>query len=97
MKIHDLKTTSEMFHEVEIGNKTCEIRLNDRDFQKGDLLLLRELISGGGGYTGKTKEVRITHVLSGWGLKENYVALSFEPVPESVSQKDDVKVEDLPF
>ncbi len=76
MKTHDLKITSEMFDEIKNGNKTCEIRLNDRDFQKDDLIILRELVSGSHGYTGNEKRFKITHVLSGWGLKENYVALS---------------------
>ena len=38
MKTHILKTRSEFFIEVESGDKRAEIRYNDRDFQKGDII-----------------------------------------------------------
>jgi len=41
-KIHVLKEWPEYFAEVVQGRKHYEIRLNDRGFEVGDLLLLRE-------------------------------------------------------
>lgn len=42
MRIHELKTVHPFFEEVASGAKTFEIRVNDRDFQAGDTLLLRQ-------------------------------------------------------
>lgn len=42
MKIHELKTENPYFTDVWKGYKQFEIRLNDRDFHKNDLLLLKE-------------------------------------------------------
>lgn len=39
--IHELKTVSPFFEEVERGQKTFEIRKDDRPFQVGDTLVLR--------------------------------------------------------
>ena len=41
--IHVLKTKERYFQEVVDGNKRFEIRNNDRDFQKGDIVKLREV------------------------------------------------------
>lgn len=39
---HELKLDTAYFARVESGQKTFEIRKNDRDYQVGDTLLLRE-------------------------------------------------------
>jgi hypothetical protein len=41
-KIHYLKTLPVYFDAVRRGDKTFEIRKNDRDFQTGDTLVLKE-------------------------------------------------------
>ena len=56
--IHELKTTPMQFDAVRIGQKTFEVREDDRDppFKSGDLLILREWakpIDGEGDYTGQ--------------------------------------------
>lgn len=40
--IHELKTWSPFFEAIANEEKTFEVRRNDRDFQVGDILLLRE-------------------------------------------------------
>lgn len=42
MKIHELKILPQYFEEVLKGNKTFEIRKNDRDFKIRDILILKE-------------------------------------------------------
>lgn len=42
LKVHELKTVHEYFVGVWDGSKTFEIRNNDRDFDRGDILVLRE-------------------------------------------------------
>jgi hypothetical protein len=44
MKKHELKTWPKYFKAVQKGEKTFELRKNDRDFKKGDILILREFV-----------------------------------------------------
>lgn len=46
MAKHILKIESKYFKEVVNGNKTFEIRKNDRDFKQGDEVLLSEYKNG---------------------------------------------------
>ena len=38
MKLHELKIKHEYLIDVALGNKTFELRYNDRDYQVGDLI-----------------------------------------------------------
>lgn len=58
MKSHYLKTVQPFFSEVENGNKTFEVRKNDRDFQVGDEVYLQEYDAETKKYSGK--EIRAT-------------------------------------
>lgn len=40
--VHELKTWNEYFEAVFMGHKTFEVRKNDRDFKKGDTLILKD-------------------------------------------------------
>lgn len=77
MKIHDLKCWPEHFDPVARGHKTVELRLNDRNYQVGDVLYLREYEPLERAYTGRSVHALITHIVSGgeW-LAPGYVALS---------------------
>lgn len=79
-KTHELNLLHTFFEEVLCGVKTFEIRENDRGFQKGDQLILRQQIPG----QTSRRRIRCTvaYVLSGWGLKNGYVALSLQDVEE---------------
>lgn len=89
MTTHDLKTDPEVFAAVAKGAKTFEIRFNDRDFQVGDTLRLRETVSTGAEmkagaplvYTGHEVTKTVSHILTGYGLAEGWCCLSFgEPM-----------------
>lgn len=76
-KTHDLKILPVWFEAVKHGWKTAEIRANDRGFQEGDILVLREYT--GLEYTGEKIHKEISHIsdLSSLSDLENYVLLSF--------------------
>lgn len=62
MKCHYLKIDLVHLEQVILGNKTSEIRFNDRDFQVGDLLFLRGYTEEGE-YTSTQAIMKITHIL----------------------------------
>ena len=85
-KIHDLKCDWEAFHAVSIDSKRCEIRFNDRNYKVGDILRLRCTQHTGQEmrennlplvYVGNPLDCTVTHVQSGYGLQDGWVALSF--------------------
>ena len=72
---HSLKILPKYFNAVVSGDKTFEIRKNDRNFQIGDKLILKEWDDGG--YTGKIIKKEITYILdddSGYVL-QGYVVM----------------------
>lgn len=62
--IHELKIHPEYFAEVVLGNKKSEVRLNDRNYRVGDVLLLCEWDKVSKSFTGRTERRRITHIQS---------------------------------
>lgn len=86
---HELKTDPDTFKDVLTGDKTHEIRRNDRDFKVGDTLLLRETRYSGTEmsgpeprpleYTGRTATRIVSHILFGYGLQPGWCILSFAP------------------
>lgn len=76
MKVHELKTDTQYFRKTLYGKKTFEIRLNDRDFKVGDVVLLREWHDTK--FTGREIRGVITYILDDKfiGLKKGYVAIS---------------------
>ena len=77
--IHALKIRCDYFDSVLSGEKTFEIRENDRDYRVGNMLALNE-INGHGEYTGRSALVYIRYIFQDSEyLKENYVAISIKP------------------
>jgi hypothetical protein len=82
---HRLKTWPVFFHGLVDGTKTAEVRQNDRGFQKGDVLVLREFNAETDDYTGRV-ELRTVSRVDELRLvmgREGYVLLSFAPPKES--------------
>jgi len=72
---HKLKIQQEYLDNLVLGIKKVEIRINDRDYQSGDTLEFNDYSA----YDNpKTYTFKITHIHSGIGMKENFVALSVE-------------------
>ncbi|HFO7896108.1 TPA: DUF3850 domain-containing protein [Escherichia coli] len=77
--VHTLKTLPQHFAAVRSGKKRAELRINDRDFREGDMLILEEALPGSD-MTGKSVCVRITHVADVSDYAPGYVLLSIAPV-----------------
>lgn len=63
MKTHDLKTHTAPFQAVWERKKNFELRVNDRNYQVGDLLRLREYKPEADTYTGRIIIVQVTYML----------------------------------
>jgi hypothetical protein len=74
---HELKTWPEFFRAIREGRKRHEVRANDRDFQVGDVLVLREYEPGTDRYTGEVERRRVSYVTSAF-LPPPLVAMSLE-------------------
>lgn len=89
MKTHNLKLNTEFCGAVLSGEKTFEVRKNDRGFQTGDLI--RFIPTDGKSYHSLNGTViehakheisghtyKITYILNGWGIKNGYVVLGIK-------------------
>ena len=78
--MHELKTVPPYFDFVLEGRKTFDVRRDDRGFQEGDLLDLREYDPDTRSYSGPRQLRRVLYVLRGYeGLAPGHVAMSLGP------------------
>lgn len=77
--IHELKIESPYFEAVANGYKTFEIRFNDRGYQKGDQVVLKELanLEHTQSFTGRQIKADISYVTN-YGQKEGWVVFSLD-------------------
>ena len=61
--VHELKTWPEYFQEVFMGHKPFEVRLNDRDYKKGDTLILKEYDPVNETFSGRQLARGVSYVL----------------------------------
>ena len=93
MTTHELKTWPVYFRELVSGAKTFEFRKNDRHFQRGDVLHLREWDKEESHidtlrYTGRDLWFEITYVLTGIeGLQDGYAVLAISEIDESEAKR----------
>lgn len=76
-KMHDLKTWPGPFRDIKAGRKTFEYRRDDRDYQEGDSLRLREWTPDSG-YSGDEVVVSVPHLIRGpdFGIAAGFVCMS---------------------
>lgn len=77
-KSHNLKILPQYFDDVVFGNKTFEIRKNDRNFKLKDYLHLREWDNDIKKYTGREIIKQICYITD-YQQKEGYVVLGLRP------------------
>jgi hypothetical protein len=77
--IHELKTWPRYFQMVLNGSKRFELRKDDRKYQPGDYLHLREYVPKDDRYTGEELVVMVNDVIRNLevpGLSEGYCIMS---------------------
>jgi len=72
MKTHELKTVQPFFDEVLAGRKNFEFRKNDRGFETGDILILKEYDKESDTYSGREIKVKVDYIL------ENYYSFDLQ-------------------
>ena len=76
--IHELKINPRYFDEIIKGEKTFEVRKDDRSYEKGDFLALNE--HNGEKYTGNSCLVYVDYILrDGDFCKTDYVIMAIKP------------------
>lgn len=83
MNKHYLKTWPKYFDAVARGEKTFELRADDRDYKVGDILVLQRFDPKTSEYTGAEIDKRITYILRGTqfaGVAPGYCVLALGEV-----------------
>ena len=69
--IHQIKISNQFFDDVQSGKKNFELRKDDREYQVGDTLFMREIADG--------IQVKVIYKLTGYvGLESGYCILGIE-------------------
>lgn len=82
-RIHELKAEKFFFRALADWDKTFEVRLNDRNFQVGDYLLIKEWDPANRTFTGEEFKTQISFILYGdqdEAIKNGYPRCFFEGV-----------------
>ena len=81
MRIHEIRLDIAFCDAVLSGEKSFEVRLNDRGYQKGDRIKFFSVENSLRCYHEIDKhEYEITYVLNGWGIKNGYVVFGIKEV-----------------
>lgn len=88
---HELKVWPAYFHKLEPGQKTFEVRRDDRGFQKGDVLWLREWDPDHfprPNYTRNAIFARIDYILTGgqFGIEAGHVVMALTFIEDDTTE-----------
>ena len=99
MTVHTLKCWPNYFDAIKIGDKTFDVRRDDRGFQKGDIVILQRTRSDGlhqveYDYQERVKHElrrRITWILTGgqFGIEPGYVVLALADETSALGESAD--------
>lgn len=84
---HEIKIQRDFANAVHLGEKTFEVRENDRGYQKGDLVVFKVMDGALRDFTHPLNDMtfQITYVLGSFvGLAPNYVAFAIRDITEDM-------------
>lgn len=84
MATHDLKIDKRYFDAIKSGEKTFELRFNDRNYQAGDVLHLRETVYSAEQmkagcprlFSGRETKVQVLSIFDHHAIKGGWVIMS---------------------
>jgi hypothetical protein len=80
--VHELKVWTKYFDSLIDNSKTFEVRFDDRGYQVGDMLILKEFILSRGEYSGRMTSRKISYKLNAKEMPNviapGYCVLGFE-------------------
>lgn len=89
-KVHDIKILPDFADAILDGDKTFEIRENDRGYQRGDGIRFEVVgkrpSDSLGDHLISKKLFEITYVMNGWGLKNGYVVFGFKESQDGIRE-----------
>ena len=88
MQTHHLKTWPVFFEQVRLGQKSFELRRDDRGFESGDRVVLEEWDPEREQYSGRNLEFQIGALVrdARLGLQEGFCAFALLPIPGAAQQ-----------
>lgn len=92
--IHELKIYKSFADAIISGDKTFEVRHNDRGFQKGDKVRFKveDLSEKREDHPISEKLYEITYVLNSWGINEGFVVFS---IKEAADDNQENQIQEL--
>ena len=94
MTTHKLKTWTPFYEDVVAGRKRFELRLNDRGFQVGDVLVLQEWDQYRERLTDRSVKVKETYLIDAkafGALTEGWVCMSIDVLPSDGFPYDELR------
>lgn len=79
-RTHEIKLSREFQDAIISGDKTFEVRYNDRGYQKGDYVKFHVTDRKNWNEPLDEKMYEITYVLSGWHIEPDYVVFGIREV-----------------
>jgi len=89
-RVYDLKCWPDFFAPILSGEKTFELRKDDRGYRAGDTLLLREWLPTDKVYTGRKVYRSVSYLVAGmpW-LQKDYVCMALAPAAPAPAAGDE--------
>jgi len=93
---HVLKCWPHQWEQTYLGDKTCEWRRDDRDYDVGDELVLLEWDPASAKYSGRGLVMKVTHILRGrFGVPDGYCVMSTKFVGETSADAHGIAKRDI--
>lgn len=100
MALHEVKSWAHFYDAIAEGRKLHDLRKMDREYNVGDILVLKRYDNINGKYTGEEQRVEVTYItsnkvpcaFSSSALDRDYAILSLKLMPEVAAAKENPSI-----